>query len=99
MTLTSVSSSFDIVNQSLASDSVPSKTFVIATLTPKNQVGQVSTPSPTASKPPSDSPDNKSKSSTSVALIILYCLAGVVAMLCFSVIIIGVSLSLSRFGD
>ena len=83
---------YEVVNASLEGNTVPSKTYLIATLVARDSQGQAtayptSTSSPTA--PESGTPRNRS-----VPMIILYCAAGIIGVLLLSVIVTGVSLEL-----
>lgn len=78
-----------IINQSLVSEDVPSRTFLIATLTARNSTGQAE-PAPTSTAT-ATSAGKKTPTSQSLAMIILYSITGVVATLFIGVILIGVS--------
>jgi hypothetical protein len=77
-----------VVNESLVSEDVPTRTFLIATLTARNSTGQAE-PAPTSTTSAA-SAGKKTPMSQSLAMIILYSITGVVASLFIGVILIGV---------
>ncbi|KAJ9118676.1 hypothetical protein QFC22_003896 [Naganishia vaughanmartiniae] len=76
-----------LVNQSLVSEDVPTRTFLIATLTARNSTGQAE-PAPTSTST-ATAAAKKVPTSQSLAMIILYSITGVVASLFVGVIMIG----------
>ncbi|KAJ9101202.1 hypothetical protein QFC21_003421 [Naganishia friedmannii] len=76
-----------LVNQSLISEDVPTRTFLIATLTARNSTGQAE-PAPTSTSTAAAAA-KKVPASQSLAMIILYSITGVVATLFVGVIMIG----------
>lgn len=86
---TLLNQSFQVVNDSLASNSVASKTFLIATLVPKVAQGQASTyPSGITATASANRPSKPNKA-TSPGMIALYCIVGVVVLSFISLLLLG----------
>lgn len=83
-------SSFATVNTSLTTNTIPSRTYLIATLVARVSDGQA-TAYPTASPSPTGAASSGRKRSTSLPMIILYCVTGIVVSLFLAVVLTGVS--------
>ncbi len=87
-----VDTSGTVVNQSLAASYIPTRTFLLATLTARNSTGDpISTPSATATSAPAAPGTAKNKS---LPMIVLYAVTGVIVGLFGGIIIMGVSKAL-----
>jgi hypothetical protein len=80
---------YEVVNASLEGNTVPTKTYLIATLVARGSQGQA-TAYPTATSSPV-APQSGTPRNRSVPMIILYCAAGIIGVLILSVILTGVS--------